>query len=162
MFKNVSVFFSSLLVSLTLFAAPCPNLTGKFEAKVGPVLNQIEIKQNACESFEIIRANSEGDQSRRLLIPDGVERTLFHSGRIVHKVTAQVVVIKIGNAEVTALREDVAEEDRYLETTVYEQNHYFVEEGPTYRNLVERKDIYDNKHEYLGRIYIGYVNVDRP
>jgi len=162
MFKNLFMFFGLILVSFSLFAVPCPNMTGKFEAKVGPVLNQIEIQQNACDRFEIIRTNSEGDQSRRVLIPDGVERTLFHSGRKVQKVTAQIEVIKIGNAEVTTLREDVAEEDRYLETMVYERNYYFIEEGQTYRNLVERKDIYDGQHEYLGRIYIGYVSVDRP
>lgn len=143
-------------------AAPCPDLNGIFEAKVGPLINRLEIKQNACDSFELILANSAEVVLKRVYHTDSIERTLFHSGRKVELSKAQMERIQVGNQELVSLRIDTTEIDRYLDTTVKEKINFYVEGSGDFRNLVERKDIYDAEGNRLGRIYIGYAKANQP
>ncbi|NUM88873.1 MAG: hypothetical protein HUU37_06700 [Bdellovibrionales bacterium] len=150
------------LFPLSALAAPCPDLQGTFEAKVGDVLNRIEVKQTNCEAFELRTVNSEGQEIRRKFVTDSVTRTLQDTGRKIETAAARMAKIRVGNNELVALRVDLTETDRYLETTVHEKIHFYTEGSGEFRGLVERKDVSGADGESLGRIYIGYASANRP
>lgn len=157
--KLVALSFLALIAAPSAFAVPCPDLSGKFEAKVGPLLNQLEIKQSACDSFELTLTNSSGTVLKRVYHTDSVERPMLHSGRKVESASARMEAIQVGEQTVFTLRIDSVETDNYLETSVKERTHFYIEGNEKFRALVERKDVYDSEGNRLGRVYIGYRSI---
>lgn len=155
------VLIAASFFSLSGWAAPCPNLSGVWEAKVGELVNRLEIKQEDCAGFEFITTNSAGSETKRAIRTDGAKREMFSNGRRTEFWAAQMVPVRVGNQNLVALRIDVTETDIFLEQTTTEIAMFYSESGGAVRTLVERRDVRGDDGERLGRLYIGYADASR-
>lgn len=148
----------TIVFSNFVYAQDCPQLAGDFQVKIGNVLQYLSIVQNECKSFEFSYEYPNQTFFKKIVNPDNLEKIIMDDGDRELKETANIETIKIGDKEVVTLHIERSEYSRISEETIKTQIYFYTGENQTSKNLIERRDEFNEAGEKLRRVYIGYIS----